>query len=155
MTSYKDHLSKKKYHVSKYNQTYAPKSYTHSEVIGNVLLYKNLPLCIGHRYRNGSRLIRNGKTAAAFSEKDHYEFIEESGIHLDKQGLWDRRDKCLLVTQIITPRRVRRVIERTARTFFNLPENAHVRNIRMTEDNKHERQGQPVKHMNRLVLTLC
>lgn len=58
--------------------------------------------------------------------------MEESVIQLDKHGLWDRQVNVLLVTQIITPTRPKNVIERMARTSFFLPENAYVRNIRMT-----------------------
>ena len=84
-----------------------------------------------------SRLIRNGETAAAFDNEEHErhcDFVEESGIHLGEQNLRDRRDICWLVTQIMTPTRPKKAIERTARTVFFLPENAYVRNIRMTED---------------------
>ncbi len=87
-------------------------------------------------YYTESRLIRNGETAGAFEQNEqegHCDSIEESGIHLDKQGLRDRRVNCLLITQIITPKRPKKVIERAARTFVFLPENAYVRNIRMTE----------------------
>jgi hypothetical protein len=45
-------------------------------------------------------------------------------------------------------------IERKARTFFFLPENAYVRNIRMTED-RHKCEKQLVKHVDLVVLTLC
>lgn len=60
--------------------------------------------------------------------------MEESGIRFDKKGLRDKQVNVLLVTQIITPTRPRKAIERTARTSFFLPENAYVRNIRMTRE---------------------
>jgi hypothetical protein len=52
------------------------------------------------------------------------------GSIMNKRG----RAKCSLITQIVAPTRVRRVIERAARTVLFLPENAYVRNIRITED---------------------
>jgi len=67
-------------------------------------------------------------------QEGHCDSIEKSAILLDKQGLQDRWDKCLLITQIITPTRPEEAIKRTTRSFFFLSENAYVRIIRMTED---------------------
>jgi len=88
-------------------------------------------------YYTESRLIRNGETAGAFEQNEqegHCDSIEESGIHFDKQGLRDIHVNCLLITQVMTPKRPKKVIERAARIFFFLPENAYVRNIKMTEN---------------------
>src|SRR6266581_95247 len=101
------------------------------------LCYTDPRCCTGRIYYSDSRWIRNTETAGAFDHNEqggHCNPIEKSGIHLDKQGLRDGRIIFLHVTQIITPTRPNKVIERTARTFFFLPENAYVRIIRMTED---------------------
>ena len=59
---------------------------------------------------------------------------ERQETRLDKRSLRDRRVNFWLVTQIITPARPKKAMERMARTAFFLPENAYVRNIRITED---------------------
>jgi hypothetical protein len=99
-------------------------------------------------------LIRNGETTGAVDHNEyrvHCDSIEESGIHLDEQSLRDRRVNSLLVTQIIMPTRPKNVAKRIARTIFFLPENAYVRNIRMTVD---EIRQEPVRNVDWAVLTL-
>ena len=84
-----------------------------------------------------SWLIRNCETAGAVDHKenrDHCGSIEELVIHLDKQGVHNRRVNSLLITQIIVPTRPRNEIKSIARIFFCLPENACVRSMRMTVD---------------------
>jgi hypothetical protein len=60
--------------------------------------------------------------------------MEESEKQLAKKGLQNRRVNCLLITQIATPTRLKKEIERAARTVLFLPVNAYVRNIRMTRE---------------------
>lgn len=68
--------------------------------------------------------IRNKVVTAITIKSQEYTLIE---------GVLNGRVNCLLITQIITPARAKKVIKRAARTLFFLPENAYVRNIRMTE----------------------
>ena len=58
---------------------------------------------------------------------------KELGIHLSEQFFRDKRNISLVDTQIMTPTRPKNAIERSASTGFFLPENAYVRNTRMTE----------------------
>ena len=81
--------------------------------------------------------IRNGKTGTVIGHKEnrrHCDSIEVSVMRLDKQDPRDRQLSFVLITQIIMPTRPKNVTVRTARTNFFFPENAYVRNIRMTED---------------------
>jgi hypothetical protein len=57
--------------------------------------------------------------------------MEESENQLAKKGLQNRRVNSLLITQIETPTRLKKEIERATRTVLFLPVNAYVRNIRM------------------------
>jgi hypothetical protein len=87
-------------------------------------------------------------------QEGHYDSIEGSGMYLDRQGLQDRRVNFLLITQIITPTRPKKVSERMARTTFLLPENAYVRNTRMTEDTTDTSVNNSQARVL-IVLTLC
>ena len=95
------------------------------------------PFCCAGRRCYKHWPVRNGKTGTAIGHKEnrcHYDSIEELVISLEKQDPRNRQISFVLITQMIMPTRPKNVTARTARTIFFLPENAYVRNIRMTED---------------------